>query len=219
MLRKYWNFGNQAEDGGNMGFWRTNINMILLVLSWWNLRNTNYDCSTRWWYVILTTLHKPSFDISTFNFISIIELFTNISPCKASAYNVGDPGSIPGFGRSSGEGNGNQLQCSCLENPEWTEEPGSLQSMGSPRVGHDWVVKLSTFIGSFGLICSPWTLTLKSWWCRGAGTAVVVVVCNRIEIPEQQWSGVEGWIIVARDSRHWQWRQRCLDQTNSSSWF
>ena len=36
---------------------------------------------------------------------------------KASVYNAGDPGSIPGSGRSSGEGNGNPLQYSCLENP------------------------------------------------------------------------------------------------------
>ena len=36
---------------------------------------------------------------------------------KASAYNVEDPGSIPGSGRSPGEGNGNPLQYSCLENP------------------------------------------------------------------------------------------------------
>ena len=36
---------------------------------------------------------------------------------KASAYNAGDPGSIPGLGRSPGEGNGNPLQYSCLENP------------------------------------------------------------------------------------------------------
>ena len=35
---------------------------------------------------------------------------------KASAYNVQDLGSIPGTGRSSGEGNGNPLQYSCLEN-------------------------------------------------------------------------------------------------------
>ena len=35
---------------------------------------------------------------------------------KASAYNVGDPGSIPGSGRSPGEGKGNPLQYSCLEN-------------------------------------------------------------------------------------------------------
>ena len=39
------------------------------------------------------------------------------SEVKASASNAGDPGSIPGLGRSPGEGNGNPLQYSCLENP------------------------------------------------------------------------------------------------------
>ena len=34
-----------------------------------------------------------------------------------SACNTGDPGSIPGLGRSPGGGNGNPLQYSCLENP------------------------------------------------------------------------------------------------------
>ena len=62
--------------------------------------------------------------------------FPGGSDGKASAYNVGDRGSIPGLGRFLGEGNGNPLQYSCLENP-WTEEPGRLQSMGSQRVGHD----------------------------------------------------------------------------------
>jgi len=36
---------------------------------------------------------------------------------KAPDYNEGDPGSIPGSGRSPGEGNGNPLQYHCLENP------------------------------------------------------------------------------------------------------
>ena len=36
---------------------------------------------------------------------------------KESACSAGDLGSIPGLGRSSGEGNGNPLQYSCLENP------------------------------------------------------------------------------------------------------
>ena len=39
------------------------------------------------------------------------------SHSKASAYNAGDLGSIPGSGRSPREGNGNPLQYSCLENP------------------------------------------------------------------------------------------------------
>ena len=41
---------------------------------------------------------------------------TGGSDGKASAYNAGDPGSIPGSGRSPGEGNGNPLQYSCQEN-------------------------------------------------------------------------------------------------------
>ena len=43
--------------------------------------------------------------------------FPGGSEVKASASNAGDLGSIPGLGRSPGEGNGNPLQYSCLENP------------------------------------------------------------------------------------------------------
>ena len=43
--------------------------------------------------------------------------FPGGSEVKASACNAGDLGSIPGLGRSPGEGNGNPLQNSCLENP------------------------------------------------------------------------------------------------------
>ena len=43
--------------------------------------------------------------------------FPGGSDSKASVYNAGDPGSIPGSGRSPGEGNGNPLQYHCLENP------------------------------------------------------------------------------------------------------
>ena len=43
--------------------------------------------------------------------------FPRGSDGKASACNAGDPGLIPGLGRSIGGGNGNPLQCSCVENP------------------------------------------------------------------------------------------------------
>ena len=43
--------------------------------------------------------------------------FPGGSEDKASARNAGDPGLVPGLGRSPGEGNGNPLQYSCLENP------------------------------------------------------------------------------------------------------
>ena len=67
--------------------------------------------------------------------------FPDGSDGKASAYNAGDPGSIPGSGRSSGEGNGNSLQYSCLENP-MDGVTSRLQSMGSQRVRHNWATWL-----------------------------------------------------------------------------
>ena len=45
------------------------------------------------------------------------ESFPGGSDGKVCAYNTGDLGSVPGLGRSPGEGNGNPLQYSCLENP------------------------------------------------------------------------------------------------------
>ena len=55
---------------------------------------------------------------------------------KASVYNMGDLGSIPGQGRSPGEGNGNPLSTIAWKIP-WTEEPDRLQSMGSQRIEYD----------------------------------------------------------------------------------
>ena len=52
---------------------------------------------------------------------SLFSINKQILPCgshgKESVCNVGESGSIPGLGRSLGEGNGNPLQYSCLENP------------------------------------------------------------------------------------------------------
>ena len=54
---------------------------------------------------------------SIFNFWTILVFgFPGGSEVKASASNAGDLGSIPGSGRLPGEGNGNPLQYSCLEN-------------------------------------------------------------------------------------------------------
>ena len=45
----------------------------------------------------------------------MLSIFPGGSEGKGSTYNAGDLGSIPGLGRSPGEGNGNPLQYSCLE--------------------------------------------------------------------------------------------------------
>ena len=49
--------------------------------------------------------------------IVVIHKMKGGSDGKASAYNAGDPGSVPGLGRSPEEENGNPLQYSCLDNP------------------------------------------------------------------------------------------------------
>ena len=48
------------------------------------------------------------------------------------------------FKQQCGEGNGTNSSTLAWRIP-WTEEPGRLQSMGSPRVGHDWATSFSLF--------------------------------------------------------------------------
>ena len=80
---------------------------------------------------------------------SSVLMWTRGFPCssvgKESACNAGDLGSIPGSGRSPGEGNGNPLQYSCLENPM---DRGAWKAMVHrvTKVGHDLV--LSFFLST-----------------------------------------------------------------------
>ena len=74
---------------------------------------TTQCSSTATWINKIWHIHRRGFPVG--------------SDSKESACNAGDPGSIPGSGRSPGEGNGNPLWYSCLENP-WTVELGRLQS-------------------------------------------------------------------------------------------
>ena len=63
-----------------------------------------------WFDCLLVMFHSVSNEL-------IWKGFPGGSEVKASAWNAGDPGSIPGLGRSPGAGNGNPLQYACLENP------------------------------------------------------------------------------------------------------
>ena len=62
--------------------------------------------------------------------------FPHTSVGKESACNAGDPGSIPGSGRSPGGGHGNALQCSFLQNP-MGRGTGWATGHGVTRIGHD----------------------------------------------------------------------------------
>ena len=67
--------------------------------------------------------------------------FPRSSVGKESACSVRDPSSILGSGRSPGEGNGNPLQYSCLENP-MDRRAWQATVHGVARVGHDLGTKL-----------------------------------------------------------------------------
>ena len=62
---------------------------------------------------------------------------------KDSPANAGEPGSIPGWGRYTGVGNGTPLLYSCLE-ISWTEDPGGPQPIGH-RVRHNLPTKLQYY--------------------------------------------------------------------------
>ena len=87
---------------------------------------------------------------------------------KKSTCIVGDLGSIPGLGRSPGEGNHYSLQYSCLENS--IDRGAWLQSMGSQTAGHDWAT-FTLYISSIFQFCLQfiWLLGLlfmksfKTW--------------------------------------------------------
>ena len=117
-------------------------------------------------------------------------------PCssvgKESACNAGDPGLIPGSGRSPGEGHGNPLQYSCLENPM---NGGAWQATvrGVTRVRHDLVTKPPWDPKSLTWVVLYWTHSvschnLLAWWWTG--NWVILIICNLL------------WEMFRLDHRH-----------------
>ena len=92
------------------------------------------------------------------------------SDSKESTCNVEDLGSIPGLGRSPGEGNGYRSSILAWRIP-WTEEPRGLQSMGSQRAGQDWAHTHFTSVLCFKWNCllhwahNTWVLTIPAFQC------------------------------------------------------
>ena len=79
--------------------------LIFRIVHWFNFNFREYVFVLNNFFLVLTL------------FSSVLTDFPVGSDGKASAYNAGDLGLIPGLGRSPGEGNDNSLQHSCLENP------------------------------------------------------------------------------------------------------
>ena len=141
--------------------------------------------------------------------------FPSGSDCKASVYNEGDQGSIPGLGRSAGEGNGNPLQCSRLENPMdggawWATVHGVAKSR----------TRLSDFIFTFMFGEDPWeSLGLQGAQINLKGNQPWIFTGRtEAEAPILQPPNSESWLIektlmlgkIEGRRREWQ-RMRWLD--------
>ena len=94
-------------------------------------------------FVILSIKDLNWHPFETYYYSSVFLMgFSGSSDGKASAYNVGDSGLIPGSGRSPGEGNDHPLQYSCLKNPMdrgawWLQSMGSQESWTQLRLQGD----------------------------------------------------------------------------------
>ena len=135
---------------------------------------------SRWCFCI--TIYDPLTLVFTLD-------FPRGSDGKASAYNAGDPGSIPKSGRSPGERNGNPLQYSCLENPTdggawWATFHGVIKSQ-------TWLSD-STF---FSL--SPWSVILLLVLKMHGGWLRPEFSCSAV------WSLINYLIFSLVKREHW----------------
>ena len=107
--------------------------------------------SPNFWYISASFVSRY-FLVSLVIFFMLNWLSRLCSDSKESACNVGDLGSIPGLGRSPGEGNGYPLQYSCLEN---SVDRGAWWAavLRTQRVRHDWATNFHFFFSVYFHIC------------------------------------------------------------------
>ena len=121
-------------------------------------------CWNNWWFFILLTFHIfPVFIVVVNYFDNQWKLgFPGSSNSKASTYNAGDPGLIPGLGRSPGEGNRNPLQYSCLENP---------MDQGAYRATVHGVAESQTWLSDFTF--TTWSNNAITWYISNGSKIII----------------------------------------------
>ena len=100
-------------------FWTNPATSFSFKCIWISFSGIHFPCLL--WLDYFSLYSQSSFQVYFWLLLLILFLvfldFPGGLDSKVSAYNAGDPGSIPGPGRSPGKGNGNPLQYSCLGNP------------------------------------------------------------------------------------------------------
>ena len=125
VFRDHWSIMDQCTQGHKTDWSLNNQGRGTFVsdqdISRISLQFNLRSSGMKFWTILCSCLHRG---------------FPDDSVVRKSAASGGDVGLVPGSGRSPGEGNGNPLQYSCLENP-MDGKPVGLQSMGSQGVRHD----------------------------------------------------------------------------------
>ena len=156
-------------------------------------------------FILLNLIHGWNFGMGTmgclyvFVCIHICVYFPGGSDSKASAYSAGDLGSTPGSGRSPGEGNGNPLQYSCLENPMgggawWAIVHGVAESDTTERL-HSLTIYVCIYIyislSRVRLFVTLWTIAHQAPPPMGFSR-------------QEHWSGLP-FSSPMHESEKWKW--------------
>ena len=117
--------------------------------------------------------------------------FPGGSDSKESVCSAGNLGLIPGSARSSGEGNGGPLQYSCQSIP-WTEEPGGLRSMRSPRVRHDWATNTHLLMLATYFLKGFYVMSLDIRYARRILSSLRIIFLSQTRpVIKKYWREVE----------------------------
>ena len=135
------------SPGKNTGVGCHCLLQILTIREYKQWRGEIYEMIVSQWLVQLPVIVNQIWDTNTLihwctvcNCFALQRAFLLVQLVKNLPANAGDPGSIPGSGRSPGEGNGNPFQYSCLENPK---NRGAWQTTVHrvSRIGHSLATK------------------------------------------------------------------------------
>ena len=144
------------------------------LVSWLRTRNHYLWGETCYCWWLLVNLHHHKSSSLRVKEIFLRPFIPSSSDSKESAYNAGDPGSIPGSGRPPGEGNDYPLQYSCLKNPidrgAWWATAHEVAKSQTPT---EWLTLF--FISPKLPQSEPWISWVHVFWCFSICTPLQIL--------------------------------------------